>query len=100
MLLEFTFFHPFNAANPNAAILRDSKPRSVCLDVMFFCLDTEYSDDLCAELVDATQDILNSVWLRMKREAGIKQRHEIRIANGLKKERKAKEYLDQFHNAM
>ena len=64
------------------------------------CLDTGYTDALYADLVDAAQDVLNSVWLRMKREAGIRKWHEIKISNSIKKERKANVHCDKFSNAM
>ena len=55
------------------------------------CTKNSYDDTECEKLIVATQDMLNDVWNRMKREAGISKRSEARLKERLKNEKLSKE---------
>ncbi len=57
------------------------------LDLIKKCTYEKFEDNMTIELVIETQILLNSVWNRMKREAGISNKSELKLANQLMKEK-------------
>ena len=77
---------------------RKNKEQRQFVSVLQECLNYGYSDALYANLVNEAQEVLSSVWVKMKREAGIRRWHEVWITNRLKAEKKRK--ADKFENAL
>lgn len=49
---------------------RDKQDYNKMLDCMERCCHTPYKEELCSELISATQYVLQRVWVRMKIEGG------------------------------
>jgi len=62
------------------------------------CITAPYSEKNEIDILDATQDVLNSVWRRMKREAGIFSCNDRAISYFIDKEMKNKKAIPQFEN--
>ena len=57
------------------------------LNILNHCTNNSFCVDDYDKLICATQDMLNDVWNRMKREAGISKRSEMRLKKKLKQEK-------------
>ncbi len=51
------------------------------------CCNTDYCEGNCQQLIFCAQDVLSSVWIRMKREAGMRKREDEQL--GLEGEKRA-----------
>lgn len=57
------------------------------LNILSHCTSNIFCEDDYNKLICATQDMLNDVWNRMKREAGISKRSETRLKRKLTQEK-------------
>jgi len=51
----------------------------VLIEKMNKCIEEDYSDKNCDELIKAAQDVFSEVWIRLKREAGISKLNDNRF---------------------
>ncbi len=71
------------------------------VDAVRRCVDLEYSETNHLHLVNSTQDMLNSVWRRMKLETGLKVNYDNNVKAKLKKDnQKLYEAGEKFTNVI
>lgn len=71
------------------------------VDAIRRCVDFEYSESNHLHLVNSTQDMLNSVWRRMKLETGLNTNYDHYIIAQLKKDKqKLHEAGEKFTNVI
>lgn len=75
------------SANILLYLRHDVSIYKVFTEALYRCTENDFSESDYSALLYATQDMLNDVWNRMKREAGISKRSEAKIKKKLKKEK-------------
>lgn len=75
------------AANIELYLRHDVSIYKPFFAVLKKCTLNTYREEDCLMLISTTQDLLNDVWNRMKREAGISERSEKRLKAKLKQEK-------------
>lgn len=75
------------ATNTLLYLRHDASVYKDFLIILNHCTNNSFCEEDYRKLIYATQDMLNDVWNRMKREAGISKRSEVRLKKKLKREK-------------